>query len=100
MSSFPMHRPQCGARILAGMSALLFLVIASVASFAGTAAGGHETVRVVTDASGSRLQVAGQDFLVRGMNWDYVPIGQNYAYDLFQQPDDIVSRDRIIQDGL
>ena len=32
-------------------------------------------VRVVTDAQGSRLQVDGRDFFVRGVNWDYFPIG-------------------------
>ncbi len=32
-------------------------------------------VRVVTDAAGTRLQVGGRDFMVFGMNWDYVPIG-------------------------
>ncbi len=50
----------------------------------------RQTVRVVTDAAGSRLQVDGRDFLVRGMNWDYIPIGQNYAFNLWQQPDEVV----------
>jgi hypothetical protein len=36
-------------------------------------------VRVVTDAQGSRLQVDGRDFFVRGVNWDYFPIGTNYT---------------------
>jgi hypothetical protein len=85
-----MHWPQRGARILAGMSALLIMTFAPVPSRADTAADTRETIKVVTDDSGSRLQVDGRDFLVRGMNWDYVPIGQNYAYDLFQQPDDFV----------
>ncbi len=48
------------------------------------------SVRVLNDASGSRLQVNGEDFLVRGMNWDYIPIGQNYMFDLFSQPDDVI----------
>ena len=41
-----------------------------------------QRVSVVTDASGSRLQVDGRDFMVQGMNWDYFPIGQNYAYNV------------------
>ncbi len=49
-----------------------------------------ESVRVVSDAAGQRLQVGGKDFLVRGMNWDYIPIGQNYMFDLWSQPDDVI----------
>ncbi|MCC6619882.1 MAG: hypothetical protein IT385_01425 [Deltaproteobacteria bacterium] len=48
------------------------------------------SVRVVADTSGMRLQVDGKDFLVVGMNWGYTPIGQNYRYDLWSQPDDFV----------
>jgi hypothetical protein len=47
-------------------------------------------VRVVADASGSRLQVDGEDFMLFGMNWDYFPIGENYLYDLWKQPDDFI----------
>ncbi len=49
-----------------------------------------QTVRVVADASGQRLQVDGRDFMVFGMNWDYMPIGQNYTYSLWNQPDDVI----------
>jgi len=48
------------------------------------------TIQVVSDTAGSRLQVDGQDFMVLGMNWDYVPIGQNYAYNFWGQPDDFI----------
>jgi hypothetical protein len=47
-------------------------------------------IEVVTDAGGSRLQVDGRDMMVCGMNWDYMPIGQNYSYSLWTQPDDII----------
>jgi len=50
----------------------------------------QDRVAVVSDAGGQRLQVNGVDFMVRGMNWDYIPIGQNYAYSLWNQPDDII----------
>ena len=26
------------------------------------------------------------------MNWDYVPIGENYSYSLWTQPDDLIDR--------
>jgi hypothetical protein len=45
------------------------------------------SVRVVKDTRGQRLQVDGKDFMVLGVNWDYVPIGQNYSYSLWNQPD-------------
>ena len=47
-------------------------------------------IRVVTDAAGARLEVDGRDFLVRGINWDYFPVGQNYAYNFWAQPDDMI----------
>ena len=46
--------------------------------------------RVVKDASGLRLQVGGRDFMVFGMNWDYYPIGTNYDYAFWKQPDDFI----------
>lgn len=49
-----------------------------------------QRVRIVNDASGARLQVDGRDFLVQGMNWDYFPIGTNYAYNFWGQPDEFI----------
>ena len=47
-------------------------------------------MRVVADAGGQRLQVDGRDFMVLGMNWDYLPIGENYNYSLWNQPDALI----------
>src|SRR5690606_10345396 len=47
-------------------------------------------VRVVQDDAGTRLTVDGRDFMVQGMNWDYFPIGTNYNYSLWTQPDDVI----------
>jgi len=49
-----------------------------------------DEVSVVKDASGYRLQVNGEDFFVKGMNWDFMPIGTTYTYSLWSQPDDII----------
>ena len=77
-----------GAAVLAAAAlAVTFLAFADAALAADAA---PATVQVVTDASGSRLQVGGGDFMIHGMNWDYIPIGHNYAYDLFSQPDDVI----------
>ena len=57
---------------------------------AGAQAGESNDVRVVKDDTGMRLQVDGEDFLVIGMNWGYMPIGENYSYDFWGKPDDFV----------
>lgn len=91
MNPLAPNRPQPRAAILSGlMAGLIALVPAAVRAQSDTA-GHRQVVRVVSDGSGSRLQVDGRDLLVRGMNWDYTPIGQNYAFDLFQQSDDMIT---------
>jgi hypothetical protein len=47
-------------------------------------------IRVVSDQAGSRLQVDGRDFMVLGVNWDYFPIGTNYAYNFWGESDDFI----------
>ncbi len=84
----PLTRPRSAPA--AALAALLLALWPGGARAQADSAGTHEVVRVVTDSTGSRLQVDGRDFLVRGMNWDYVPIGQNYAFDLWQQPEDVI----------
>ncbi len=80
-----------GSRLIAALAAVLALAVAPAAARADAPASpGAPSVRVVSDAPGSRLQVDGRDFLIRGMNWDYIPIGQNYSYDFWGQPDDMI----------
>ncbi|MBL7844270.1 MAG: glycosidase [Cyclobacteriaceae bacterium] len=47
-------------------------------------------VAVVQDNSGMKLHVNGKEFMVNGMNWDYFPVGTNFNYSLWKQPDDII----------
>ena len=49
-----------------------------------------ETVQVHQDTKGYKLQVDGKDFLIRGMNWGYVPVGTNYSYDLWSKPEPFI----------
>ena len=44
-------------------------------------------VEVGEHRGGPVLLVDGEPFFVRGMNWGYMPIGQNYSYDFWGQPD-------------
>lgn len=72
--------------LLSGLALLLLIPVLSSPIFADSVS----DIEVVSDASGSRLQVDGRDFMVIGMNWDYIPIGQNYSYSLWNQSDDFI----------
>jgi hypothetical protein len=67
----------------------LYLTLAlSVFTFIGFSQ--NHKVSVLDDKNGQTLLVNGKPFIVNGMNWDYVPIGQNYAYNFWSQPDDFI----------
>ena len=59
-------------------------------SFITVAFAQMDKVTVVNDSHGSRLMVNDRNFMINGMNWDYFPIGTNYNYSLWQQPDDFI----------
>ena len=44
-------------------------------------------VLISKNIDGMKLNVDGKDFIINGMNWDYFPIGTNYSYSLWKQPD-------------
>lgn len=63
----------------------LFLLL-TVFAFGQTA-----NVSVVNDASGSKLVVNGEDFMINGMNWDYIPIGTNTVNaNFWKKSDDVI----------
>ena len=66
------------------------ILLAPNLGLAATGAAHMPEIKVIADDGGSRLQVDGKDFMVLGMNWGYMPIGQNYSYSLWTQPDDII----------
>ncbi len=45
--------------------------------FTITAFAQADEVKVVNDDKGMKLVVNGKDFMINGMNWDYIPIGTN-----------------------
>ncbi len=49
-----------------------------------------DNVSVLSNEQGMKLVVNGEDFMINGMNWDYVPIGTNYAYSLWKQPESVI----------
>jgi hypothetical protein len=66
---------------------LLFFISFSLGLYAQS-----EKVEVLSNGLGFRLAVNGKAFMVNGVNWDYVPIGQNYNYSLWNQSDDLIKR--------
>ncbi len=48
-------------------------------------------VEIVKNSDGMKLVVDGRDFMINGMNWDYVPIGTDVTNaNFYEQPDDII----------
>ena len=72
------------------VAVLLALALAPAAARAQGAERAAPVVQVLRDVDGVRLTVDGTPTLVLGVNWDYVPIGTNYNYSLWNQPDDVV----------
>ncbi len=52
-------------------------------------------VTIVSENTGTKLQVDGKDFMINGMNWDYIPIGTNTVNANFWK-----NSDEIIMAGL
>jgi hypothetical protein len=65
-----------------------FLLIFLAVSCAPHDRGDSVNLEEATD--GWRLMVNGEPFMVNGMNWDYFPIGTNYMYVLWDEPDDFI----------
>ena len=51
-----------------------------------------EKVFIEKNSSEMKLKIDGKDFIVNGMNWDYFPIGTNFNYSLWKQPDNIIQK--------
>ncbi len=52
--------------------------------------GQSHKVSVLKQSDGMTLTVDDKAFMINGMNWDYIPIGQNYSYSLWTQPEEII----------
>ncbi|MCX6319768.1 MAG: glycosidase [Bacteroidetes bacterium] len=54
------------------------------------ATGQETSIHVKKTEAGFKLNVNGKDFFINGMNWDYFPVGTNFSYSLWNQPDDVI----------
>lgn len=52
----------------------------------------NNKVKTEKKADGWRLMVNGEAFMVNGLNWDYFPIGTNYMYSLWDEPDAFIQK--------
>ncbi len=64
---------------------LILLILSSSTLFSQV-----NQISIERSDAGKKLVVNGKDFIVNGMNWDYFPIGTNYNYSLWNQPDDFI----------
>jgi len=83
-------RVQNGLPMSMVLAALLFVLSGWGAPT--SAEGGLPKIEIAADTEGQRLTVDGEDFMVLGMNWGYVPIGTNYSFDLWGKSDEYVLR--------
>ncbi|WP_340202423.1 glycoside hydrolase family 2 TIM barrel-domain containing protein [Ascidiimonas sp. W6] len=63
----------------------LLLFLFAIGGYAQT-----NQVSVVKNEEGMKLVVNGEDFIINGMNWDYVPIGANYSYNFWAKSDNFI----------
>ena len=67
---------------------LLILILYMIAMYA---AGQGNKVTVQNNPDGMKLQVDGKDFMINGMNWDYVPIGTTITDPgIWSRSDDVI----------
>lgn len=63
------------------------MLLCSGLFFSQSALAASQRIETVKGDDGWRLQVDGQDTFLFGVNWGYMPIGSNYSYQFWKQPD-------------
>ncbi len=77
-------------RLLVLICVLGLTGFASISGADDEPVGEFPEISLVSDSRGQRLQVGGRDFMIFGMNWDYIPIGENYMFGIWDQSDDFI----------
>ena len=67
-----------------------FLVVAPLALPGPSRAQEMPEIELAGDADGVHLLVDGEKTMVKGVNWDYFPVGTTYNYDFWREPDRII----------
>jgi beta-galactosidase len=80
-----------GHQIVTSVKKFSGITIAALMLFALSGqADADAKVTTLKDANGWKLQVDGKDFYVKGVVWDYKPVGTNYSYNLYGQSDEFI----------
>ena len=66
----------------------LFLIVFSSAALLSQS----EEVVLETNEEGHRILIDGNPFFIKGINWDYFPIGTTYNFDFWTQSDDFIEK--------
>ncbi|WP_460054334.1 hypothetical protein [Spirochaeta dissipatitropha] len=74
----------------------VMLLLVGGGSVAAQSRGTHSAIE--RSANGYRLMVDSAPFEVKGVVWSYTPIGENYTYDLWSEPESII-RENIDRDA-
>ncbi|MGL2963574.1 glycosidase [Flavobacterium sp. RSB2_4_14] len=69
-----------------------FILLFTVLFFSTSIFSQANKITIDNSSDGIKFQVDGKDFIVNGMNWDYVPIGTNYSYSLWKQPESVIQK--------
>lgn len=64
------------------------MMVGSIPAFAAEPT--KAAVQIYADEQGSMLIAEGRPFFVQGMNWGYVPVGENYSYNLWGQSESFI----------
>jgi hypothetical protein len=66
------------------------IFLLSFFSYCSTVFSQAAITQIENDLDGIRIKVNGQALFINGMNWDYFPIGTNYDYDFWKQPENVI----------
>lgn len=69
-----------------------FFYLLTLFNFTFLAFAQADKVQIDKNANGLKLKVNGQALVVNGMNWDYFPIGTNFSYSLWTQPETVIKQ--------
>lgn len=61
-------------------------------SFSITIYSQSEKIKIDKNNSGLKLTVNNQELIINGVNWDYSPIGTNFNYSLWKQPENTIKK--------
>lgn len=77
-----------------GISRLVCTIVLSIILWTSTQASAQtiESIEIINDVNGWKLQVDGDDYYIKGVVWGYSPRGESYKYNLWAEPDQFIKK--------